>query len=61
MISYNEALIKLSKSKLLIKSEKILLKNSLYRICSENIYSKYDSRIEADSRTPIERRIIASE
>ena len=42
MISYNEALIKLSKSKLLIKSEKILLKNSLYRICSENIYSKYD-------------------
>ena len=42
MISYNGALKKLSKSKLLIKSEKILLKNSLYRICSENIYSKYD-------------------
>ena len=42
MISYNGALKKLNKSKLLIKSEKILLKNSLYRICSENIYSKYD-------------------
>ena len=40
MISYNKALNILYKSTLKIKSEKILLKNSLYRICSENIYSK---------------------
>ena len=40
MISYKNALKLLYKSKIKIKSEKILLKNSLYRICSENIYSK---------------------
>ena len=40
MISYNKALNILFKSRLKIKSEKILLKNALYRICSENIYSK---------------------
>ena len=42
MISYKLALKKLSKSKLFIKSEKIQLKDSLHRICSENIYSKYN-------------------
>ena len=40
MISYNKALKILSKSKLKIKSENILIKNSLHRICSENVYSK---------------------
>ena len=40
MISYNKALKILYKSRLKIKSEKILLKNAMYRICSENIYSK---------------------
>ena len=40
MISYNKALNILYKSRLKIKSEKIFLKNALYRICSENIYSK---------------------
>ena len=40
MISYNKALKILDKSKIKIKSEKILLKNSLHRICSENIFSK---------------------
>ena len=40
MISYNKALKILYKSRLKIKSEKISLKNALYRICSENIYSK---------------------
>ena len=40
MISYNKALKILYKSRLKIKSEKILLKDALYRICSENIYSK---------------------
>ncbi len=42
MIPYKLALKKLSKSKLIIKSEKIQLKDSLHRICSENIYSKYN-------------------
>tara|TARA_B100000686_G_C16777852_1_gene969757 strand:- start:591 stop:1832 length:1242 start_codon:yes stop_codon:yes gene_type:complete len=42
MISYRLALKKLSKSKLFIKSEKIQLKDSLHRICSENIYSNYN-------------------
>ena len=40
MISYNKALKILYKSRLKIKSEKISLKNALYRICSDNIYSK---------------------
>ena len=40
MISYKKALKILYKSRLKIKSEKISLKNALYRICSENIYSK---------------------
>ena len=40
MISYNKALKILYKSRLKIKSEKILLKDALHRICSENIYSK---------------------
>ena len=40
MISYNKALNILYKSRLKIKSEKIFLKNALYRICSENIYCK---------------------
>ena len=40
MISYNKALNILYKSRLKIKSEKIFLKDALYRICSENIYSK---------------------
>ena len=41
MISYKEALKKLSRSKLSIKSETILSENSLNRICSENVYSKF--------------------
>ena len=40
MISYNKAIKILDKSKIKIKSENILLKNSLHRICSENIFSK---------------------
>ncbi len=46
MISYDEALKIFDRSKLDIKSEIVLLKNALYRICSENIYSKlnYPSR-----------------
>ena len=40
MISYKEAIRKLYKANLSIKSEKILSEESLYRICSENIYSK---------------------
>ena len=42
MISYKKALKILNKSKLVIKSEQILSKNSLHRICSENIYSKFN-------------------
>ncbi len=42
MISYKEAIKKLNKSYLLIKSETVFSKNSLYRICSENIYSKFN-------------------
>ena len=42
MISYREALKILNKSSLSIKSETILSKDSLYRVCSENIYSKYN-------------------
>ena len=41
MISYQKALNKLKRSKLEIKSETILSKNSLHRICSENVYSRY--------------------
>ncbi len=40
MISYKEAIRKLYKANLSINSEKILSEESLYRICSENIYSK---------------------
>ena len=40
MISYKEAIRRLYKANLSIKSEKILSEESLYRICSENIYSK---------------------
>lgn len=42
MISYREALKILNKSSLSIKSETIFSKDSLYRVCSENIYSKYN-------------------
>ena len=42
MISYDKALKILNKSKLFIKSEKILVKNSLNRVCSKNIYSKFN-------------------
>jgi len=42
MISYKEALRKLSRSKLSIRSEKILSKDSLNRICSENVYSRFN-------------------
>ena len=42
MISYKEALRKLSRSKLSIKSENILSKDSLNRICSENVYSRFN-------------------
>ena len=42
MISYKEALRKLGSSKLSIKSETILSKDSLNRICSENVYSKFN-------------------
>ena len=42
MISYKEALTKLSRSKLSIRSEKILSKDSLNRICSENVYSPFN-------------------
>ena len=42
MISYKEALRKLDSSKLSIKSEVILSKDSLNRICSENVYSRFN-------------------
>ena len=42
MISYKEELKKLSRSKLSIKSERILSQDSLNRICSENIYSRFN-------------------
>ena len=42
MISYKQAIKKLNRSKLLIRSENILTKNALYRICSQNIYSKFN-------------------
>ena len=42
MISYKEALTRLSRSKLSIKSERILSKDSLNRICSENVYSRFN-------------------
>jgi len=42
MISYKEALRKLGSSKLSIKSETVLSKDSLNRICSENVYSKFN-------------------
>ena len=42
MISYKEALRKLSRSKLSVKSETILSKDSLNRICSENVYSRFN-------------------
>tara|TARA_Y100001935_G_scaffold251116_1_gene252415 strand:- start:598 stop:1839 length:1242 start_codon:yes stop_codon:yes gene_type:complete len=42
MISYNKALKILNKSKVKIKNENVLLKNSLHRISSENIFSKYN-------------------
>ena len=42
MISYKEALTRLSRSKLSIKSERILSINSLNRICSENVYSQFN-------------------
>ena len=40
MISYKTAINKLKKFHLSTKSETILSRDSLYRICSENIYSK---------------------
>ena len=42
MISYKNALIRLKNFNLPIKSELIFSKDSLYRICSENIYSRYN-------------------
>ncbi len=42
MISYKEAISKLKKFNLSTKSEIIFSKDSLYRICSENIYSKFN-------------------
>ena len=42
MISYKQAIKKLKKGCILVKSESISSKDSLYRICSENIYSKYN-------------------
>ena len=42
MISYKQAINKLKKFHLSIKSETIFSKDSLYRICSENIYSKFN-------------------
>ena len=42
MISYKKALSKLISSKLSIKSETILSTDSLHRICSKNIYSKFN-------------------
>ena len=42
MISYKEALRKLGSSKLSIKSETILSKDSLNRICSKNVYSRFN-------------------
>ena len=42
MISYKDALRKLDRSKLSIKSESILSKDSLNRICSENVYSRFN-------------------
>ncbi len=42
MISYKQAINKLKKFNLSIGSETILSKESLYRICSENIYSRFN-------------------
>ena len=42
MISYKEALKKISRSKLSIKSETILSEDSLNRISSKNVYSKFN-------------------
>ena len=42
MISYIQAINKLKKFHLSTNSETIFSKDSLYRICSENIYSKYN-------------------
>ena len=42
MISYIQAINKLKKFSLSVNSETILSKDSLHRVCSENIYSKYN-------------------
>ena len=42
MISYKKALNKLIRSKLSTKSEIILSTDSLNRVCSENVYSKFN-------------------
>ena len=42
MISYKQALVKLKKFHLSTKQETIFSRDSLYRICSENIYSKFN-------------------
>ena len=42
MISYKQAIKKLKKFDLSTNSETILSKDSLYRICSKNIYSKFN-------------------
>ncbi len=42
MISYKQAITKLKKFNLSTRSEIILSKDSLYRICSENIYSRFN-------------------
>ena len=42
MISYKQAINKLKKFNLSIGSETILSKESLYRICSENTYSRFN-------------------
>ncbi len=52
MISYKQAINKLKKFHLSKKSEIIYSKNSLYRICSENIYSR--SNYPASNNTALD-------
>ena len=42
MIDYKKAIGILSKSKIRIKDETILTKNSLNRVCSKNVFSKFN-------------------
>ena len=52
MISYKQAIYKLKKFHLSTKSETIFSKDSLYRISSENIYSK--SNYPASNNTALD-------